>query len=173
MERKSFMHKMVVMLFALAGMYAAEGQSDRVYKSLDEVADPSEVYVLRLRNKRLRTVPSAVYGMANLRELDLRGNQISWLSDSIAQLRHLRRLEVSHNPLMGLPEGMTQMKELEELVVWDTYVTDVPPAFEALDSTLKVIDLRSCPLLPADQEKIAHMLPSVEKLWDKACNCGD
>lgn len=173
MKWLSFLRKVTAVATLLAGSMLACAQPDRIYKSLDEVTDPAEVYNLRLRNKRLKTVPVEVYGMTNLHELDLRGNHISELSDSIILLQNLQRLELSRNPLMGLPAVMAQMESLRELVLWDTYVTDFPATFDRLDGTLELLDLRSCPLLPADQERIARMLPSVKRLWDKACNCGD
>ena len=62
----------------------AQAQPDRVYKSLAEVTDPQQVYILQLRNKRLKSLPKVVLQMVNLKELDLRGNRIAFLPDSIA-----------------------------------------------------------------------------------------
>ena len=152
-------------------VFTSWAQEGRVYKSLKEVTDPTEVYSLQLRGKQLKAVPSVVYKMVNLRELDLRGNRITVLSDSIAQLTHLQRLEVSRNPLVGLPAAMAQMTELRELVLWSTYVTDLPPEFERLNETLELLDLRDCPMTQADQEALEQMLPSVKKEWYYTCNC--
>lgn len=161
-------------LLLLLGMATlAVAQPDKVYKSLKEVADPQEVYVLQLRGKRLKAVPPIVYQMTNLRELDLRGNRITHLSDSIATLTLLQRLELSRNPLIDLPPAMAQMKELRELILWSTYVTDLPPSFFQLDESLEVLDLRDCPLTLDNQDAIENLLPSVKKLWYYACNCGN
>lgn len=171
MNKRSILRSLFLMLAIMAaGVVTA--QPGRIYKSLDEVTNPDDVYILRLRGKRLKTVPSVVFKMTNLRELDLRGNRLTSLPDSIAQLRHLEKLEVSRNPLSVLPNEMSQMSQLRELILWDTYMVDFPATFEMLDSTLEVLDLRSCPIHPDEQEAIAKMLPSVKKLWDQACNCG-
>lgn len=168
------LHRLVlVFCFCILGSIPAEAQSDRVYKSLKEVTNPNEVYSLQLRSKRLKSIPPIVYEMSNLRELDLRGNRIAQLPDSIARLTHLQRLDLSRNPLMGLPAAMGQMVELKELVLWSTYVTDLPPTFEMLDTNLELLDLRDCPLTLDDQEAITALLPSVKKLWYYACNCGN
>ena len=159
-----------LLLLLIQGVRAQPG---RVYKSLAEVTDPQQVYILQLRNKRLKSLPQVVLQMVNLRELDLRGNRIALLPDSIARLQHLGRLEVSRNPLMQLPATLPQLKELKELVLWSTYVTDLPPGMETLDDTLELLDLRHCPLTIENQEAIEQQLPSVKKLWDFACNCGD
>lgn len=161
----------MVLLLCLPMLSAA--QPDRVYRSLKEVADPAQVYHLQLHGKRLRHIPAAVYGMPNLQTLDLRGNRIAYLSDSIALLTRLQRLELSRNPLMELPSAVVRLKELKELVLWSTYVTALPPEIVQLEGRLALLDLRSCPLLPDDQEAIRAQLPSVKILWDYVCNCGD
>ena len=150
---------------------AAWAQPGKVYKSLNEVNDPADVYRLQLRGKRLKHIPAAVYEMTNLQELDLRGNRIVQLPDSIALLTHLQRLVLSRNPLTGVPAAIARMDELRELVLWSTYVTELPPEIERLDTTLELLDLRDCPLTEADQKAIEQMLPSVKKLWYYACNC--
>lgn len=164
-------------LLALLGMVlccnALDAQEGRVYKSLDEVADVADVYVLQLRNKHLRRVPSQVYQMPNLRELDLRGNKIAYLDDSIALLANLQRLELSRNPLMELPSAMAELPRLRELVLWSTYVNAVPMSFEKLDGRLQLLDLRDCPLMLDDQKAIDAIMPTTKKKWDYACNCTD
>ncbi len=162
---------LLIVLMAFPALLVA--QPDRVYKSLDEVKDPAQVYILRLRHKRLKTLPSQVYAMPNLRELDLRGNRIAALPDSVALLASLQRLELSRNPIDTLPPAMASMAGLRELVLWDTKVTALPKEFAALDATLELLDLRSCHLLLDEQEAIERLLPSVKKLWDYACNCPD
>ena len=151
----------------------AQCQPDKVYRSLDEVGDPDEVYVLRLRGKRLRTLPTAIYGMRNLRELDLRGNRIKSLPDSIALLQNLERIVLSRNPIASLPPALALLPNLRELVLWDTRVSELPKEYARLDGILNLLDLRDCPLTLDDQEAITKLLPSVVKLWDNACNCGD
>ena len=163
-------------LFCLLLLLLTQGawaQPGRVFKSLAEVDDPQQVYILQLRNKRLKSLPPIVLQMVNLTELDLRGNRITLLPDSIACLEHLQRLEVSRNPLMRLPSSLARLKELKELVLWSTYVTDLPPEMESMDGTLERLDLRHCPLTIENQQAIETLLPSVKKLWDYACNCGD
>lgn len=162
---------MILMTLCCAGILSA--QPDRVYRSLEEVADPADVYQLELHRQRLRHIPAEIYQMANLQRLDLRGNRIAEISDSIALLKNLERLELSRNPLRRLPAAMAQMTSLRHLVLWATYVTELPPEWGALDGTLETIDLRKCPLRPADQEAISQLLPAVERIWDFACDCGD
>ena len=149
------------------------GQEDKVYTSLAQVKDPSQVYHLQLRHRRLREIPPEVWRMPNLRVLDLRGNRIAMLPDSVGRLVHLQRLDLSRNPLTFLPDSLSRLSDLRELVLWDTYVTALPPDCAALDGSLELLDLRSCPLTLDDQTVLTRMLPTVKKLWDYACNCSD
>ena len=159
-------------ILLLLGVVAA-AQPGRVYTSLQQVEDPDEVYILQLRHQRLKTLPAEVLEMHNLEELDLRGNHIALLPDNLCQLRHLRRLELSRNPLTALPATLAQLDSLQELVLWSTYITDLPATFARLDGTLLLLDLRHCPLTLDDQSAIEALLPTPQKLWDYACNCGD
>ena len=151
----------------------SSAQPDRVYTSLGQVNDPAQVYRLRLRHQRLAEVPAEVMAMVNLRELDMRGNRLTRLPDWMGRLTHLQRLEVSRNPLEELPDSLSALTELRELILWDTRVTALPASYAAMDGRIEVIDLRSCPLRPADQEAIKALLPTVEKRWDYACDCGE
>lgn len=153
------------------GLVAA--QPDRLYTSLEQVDDPAQVYRLRLRHRRLTELPAVVTEMSNLRELDLRGNRLTGLPERVGRLRNLRRLEVSRNPLTELPDSLAALPELRELILWDTRVRHLPAGFAALDGQLEVIDLRSCPLNTDNQKAIEALLPSVKKLWDYACDCGE
>ena len=166
------MHKLLTILLLLLPAVVF-GQPDKVYRSLADVTDPNEVYILHLRGKRLRAVPAEVYSMPNLRELNLRGNRISTLSDSIALLRNLERLELSRNPIASLPPILATLPNLSHLVLWDTKVSSLPPEFEQMDGTLLLLELRDCPLTVEDQKAIEQLLPATRKLWDYACNCGD
>lgn len=180
------------LLFAIAS--SAIAQRDRVYKSLKEVRNPDSVYILQLNYKRLKQIPPKVFAMHNLRkldlgrnfidsippeigtlvnleELDLRRNRIRVVPPQIGQLTNLRRINLSRNPILDLPDEMGNLVNLEEMILWCTGVIAFPPTFVALNNTLKLIDLRVCPLSYDDQQAIEELLPSPRKRWDYVCNC--
>lgn len=187
---KKILFLSLLVLFALS----AAAQRDRVYKSLREVRNPDSVYVLRLRYKRLRQIPPKVFEMRNLRSLDmgrnfidsippeigtltnlevldLRRNRIRIVPPEIGRLTKLKTLNLSRNPILDLPDEMSSLTQLEELILWCTGVIAFPPSFVALNNSLKLIDLRVCPLKWDDQEAIRELLPNPRKRWDYVCNC--
>ena len=169
-------------------------QPDKVYRSLSEVNNPQDVYILRLRWKRLRAIPPEVFTFSNLRELDLSRNSIDSVPPEIGRLSHLQKvvlsrnlirhlpveitllqelqqLDLNRNPLADLPDGLAFLPGLRELVLWSTNITALPETFSELDGTLQLLDMRSCSLSLSEQQVIEALLPTPRKLWDQACNC--
>lgn len=165
-----------------------------MYKSLGEIRNPDDVYILRLNYKRLRAIPEKVFTLGNLRELDLGKNSIDSIPADIAklkdlrildlsrnhlrtippelgQLTQLRELDLSRNPLLELPEEMGSLVHLRKLVLWSTGIVSFPPTFVALNGSLEVIDMRVCPMTWDDQQAIEDLLPTPRKRWDYVCNC--
>ncbi|MBR3960348.1 MAG: leucine-rich repeat domain-containing protein [Bacteroidales bacterium] len=181
----------IACLFLVQGLSAQKG---KVYKSLDDVRRVDSVYHLKLNYKRLKKIPPKVFEMHNLRtldlgrnfidsippeigtlvnleSLDLRRNRIRKVPGEIGNLKNLKTLNLSRNPILDLPDEMSGLEKLEELILWCTGVISFPPSFVALNYTLKVIDLRVCPLTWDDQQAIEELLPTPRKRWDYVCNC--
>ena len=169
-------------------------QPDKVYRSLSDVKNPEDVYVLKLKWKRLRSIPPEVFTYTNLRELDLSRNNIDSISPDIARLTNLETLNISRNliaslpeeigllaklqyvdldrnPLETLPASMAYMPKLQYLILWSTNIRALPEELGALDGKLQLLDMRSCNLTRDEQKAVELLLPSVKKLWDHACNC--
>lgn len=187
--------KRLLLLIVLSALALPAGaQRNRVYKSLKDVRNPDSVYVLKLNYKRLRQIPPKVFAMRNLRELDLGRNFIDSIPPEIGQLSRLERLDLrrnkirvvppevgqlvrleylnlSRNPILDLPDEMGNLVRLEELIIWCTGVVSFPPSFVALNATLRLIDMRVCPMRWEDQEAVEALLPSPRKRWDYVCNC--
>ncbi len=184
----------VVLLAVVLESSFCMAQRDKVYKSLSDVRNLDSVYVLKMNYRRLKTIPPKVFEMRNLRILDLgcnfidsippgierlanlevldmRRNRIRTIPAQIGQLRKLKRLNMSRNPILDLPDEMSALENMEELVLWCTGVVSFPPSFVALNYTLKLIDLRVCPLTWDDQQAIEQLLPTPRKRWDYVCNC--
>ena len=187
------MKRFLILVF-VASFGVLYAQPGKVYTSLSEVNDPNAVYSLKLTYKRLKAVPPEIRQMKNLQQLDLSKNFIdsipSWigelsqlksldvsrnwihfLPETVEQLSSLELLDASRNPLEELPVTIAKLASLKQLVLWKTGIYELPPSIVMLNGSLKVIDLRACPLTLEDQELISDLLPDVKKVWDQACNC--
>ncbi len=188
------MKRILTITVLLLCTLVAAAQPDRVYKSLKEVKNPDDVYILKLRYKRLKAVPPEVFTFTNLRELNLgcnfidslppdiarlqnlevlnlERNWLHYLPAEIGQLHNLAKLDLNRNPLQALPETMSSLASLERLVLWSTGVSELPLTFVALDATLKLLDMRECYLTDEQVDAICELLPSVRKYWTLSCNC--
>ena len=188
------MKRLLLLVLVLAVCSGVAAQVDKVYKSLNDVRRPDSVYHLKLNFKRLKAIPPKVFEMHNLRTLDLgrnfidsippeigtlsnlevldlRRNRIRIVPGELGRLKKLRVLNLSRNPILDMPDEISGLENLEELILWCTGVVSFPPSFVALNYTLKVIDLRVCPLTWDDQQAIEQLLPTPRKRWDYVCNC--
>lgn len=88
------------------------------YKSIKKaIKNKSDVVVLDLSSKGLKSIPSEVFELDNLKVLILVDNEISSLPGDIQRLHNLERLELMKNKLKALPIELTQLKKLERLNV--------------------------------------------------------
>lgn len=171
-----------------------QAQPDKVYKSLSDIRNVEDVYILKLKRQRLTQIPKQIFSYSNLRFLDLGQNRIDSIPPDIvrlqslevlrlgrnnidslpieiAQLSHLEELDLSRNPIEFLPEEMGYMLSLKRLILWSTFVFRLPDSFAELDGRLELLDLRSCQLSLNDQRTIRQLLPTPRIQWDQACNC--
>jgi hypothetical protein len=66
---------------------------------------------LHLRNNNLTTLPSAIEGLSELRQLDLRGNPIESLPVEIAELTKLEKLDLRWVDSLHSPEWFRVLEE--------------------------------------------------------------
>lgn len=188
------MSRFVIWCVCLMCCMSGMAQPGKVYRSVDDIKNPEDVYILRLRGKRLTEIPKEVFACINLKELDLSRNRLSEVPSEIvnlqqlevlrlgrnnidslpievAQLSHLVELDMNRNPLSDLPEAMGYMLSLQRLILWSTAVYSLPDSFAELDTRLQLLDLRSCLLTLDEQHAIRALLPTPRIQWDQACNC--
>lgn len=89
--------------------------------------------VFAMRDKGLLSCPEKVFGIANLRTLDLSQNKISKLPEKIGSLSpKLKMLALDANKLSDLPDTIATLKELQNLSAAKNALTVLPDAFGAL-----------------------------------------
>ncbi|KAM9329054.1 malignant fibrous histiocytoma-amplified sequence 1 [Gastrophryne carolinensis] len=135
--------------------------------SLEEVPEglrsisATNLHVLILRRNRFLSVPSAVYQLGRLTELDISHNRLSCLTEAVGLLSQLKKLCVSHNKLQTLPRQLGALLHLEELDVSFNRISHLPDALQGL-CHLRALDLDHNELITFPQQ-LLH-LSALEEL---------
>ena len=96
-----------------------------------EMAEKTGVFALE--SKGLVEIPSKVWGIANLRTLDLSHNRIAKLPAKVRGLApKLKTLALTDNRLSDLPDELCECKELQTLSLGQNSLTSLPDALGAL-----------------------------------------
>tara|TARA_Y100000746_G_scaffold231608_1_gene245871 strand:- start:2438 stop:3067 length:630 start_codon:yes stop_codon:yes gene_type:complete len=72
---------------------------------------------LNLTDKKLLTIPLALFELSTLTELNINGNVISTLPEELGNLTKLTKLNASNNRLTHLPESIKNLTDLKELLI--------------------------------------------------------
>lgn len=119
------------------------------------------LHVLILRRNKLLSVPSAVYELGRLTELDLSHNRLHCLTEAVALLSQLKKLCLSHNKLQTLPRQTGSLCHLEELDVSFNRISHLPDSLQGL-ARLRALDLDHNELGSFPQQIL--QLPALEEL---------
>ncbi|KAK2888708.1 hypothetical protein Q8A67_014083 [Cirrhinus molitorella] len=103
-----------------------EGTRLQVFSSLKKLVN---LAVLELTGCGLERIPSAVFSLSHLQELDLRENRLTTVEE-ILSLQHCRRLtalKLWHNDISYIPEHIGKLRALETLDVSWNKIRRLPP----------------------------------------------
>lgn len=120
-------------------------------KKNKENKDPNLV----LSWKRLVNVPSEVFELTHLEQLNLSNNNLTSLPIEISKLRNLRKLYLFRNQLTSLPSEILKLKNLTELYLTGNEFTKIPP---------EVLKLKSLRKLHLAENKLTKLPPEISKL---------
>ena len=87
----------------------------RVYNLRSALQKPEFITGLFLNHMELKEIPSEVFRLPNLKELDLRFNKIAVVPATISKLIRLERLVLSNNQIEYLPFELGQLPVLREI----------------------------------------------------------
>jgi Leucine-rich repeat (LRR) protein len=68
-----------------------------------------------IENKHLKTIPTEIDKLVQLRELNLKGNHLTHIPETLGQLTSLEKLDLSDNSIELLPSSIGHMVALEWL----------------------------------------------------------
>ncbi|MGK7931113.1 MAG: COR domain-containing protein [Microcystaceae cyanobacterium] len=92
--------------------------------------------------EKLTSIPSEVFELEWLEELDLSNNQLSEIPEAITCLSNLSQLYLSNNQLSEIPEAITRLSNLSQLDLSDNQLREIPAAITCL-SNLSILYLSS------------------------------
>ena len=64
---------------------------------------------------QIKSIPTEIWRLKNLKDLDLSGNSLKSIGAEISELRNLEKLDLSYNQLTSIPKEIWQLKNLKNL----------------------------------------------------------
>ncbi|HEY4800293.1 MAG TPA: leucine-rich repeat domain-containing protein [Bacteroidia bacterium] len=165
-----------------------------IFDNLTEaLKNPSQVFRLSLRGKKLKKFPMEILQFKNLQELDLSknkldsipgligtlpyletldlsNNKINYLPDSIGLLKNLKKLVAFKNNLIALPTEIGKLESLEILDLWSNEFSFFPEELSKLKK-LRWMDLRNITIEDNQQERLQKLLPKAKIFFSPSCHC--
>ena len=97
---------------------------------------------LKLSNLGLDKIPSTVWNLNDLVELDLSANQLKRIGKELATMKNLKLLALNHNSLSKLPNALWKLSSLRKLYLNNNNLKAIPNEIKNLEN-LRVLDF-SC-----------------------------
>lgn len=131
----------------------------KTYYHLDKaLANPEDVKVLHLRNRRLKELPEEIGTLKNVEKMNLSGNNIKDLPDSFAQLKKLKSLKMQQNGLEKVPEVLLKLPQLEWLSVRYNRIRKLPQDIHHMQGLVTLLAYSNrLQALPANIAKMPHL----------------
>lgn len=109
-----------------------------------------------------RTIPSDVFKLYNLEELEMYSNEIEEIPEGIGQLKKLKILDLQYNEIRIIPDEISKLSNLEELVLMNNYIDSINPKICDCDN-LKVFyiggkSLKSIPKCLTEMDKLEKLV---------------
>lgn len=152
------MYKFILIFIPLAFL-GVGCTSNRVTRTVTQPVS-TETKTLDLSNRKLEKIPSEVFAMKDLENLNLSGNKLSGAPQAeIRNLKNLRVLDLHDNALTGLPAELGQLANLVELNVSNNALTGLPLELGNL-TQLQLLDVSGNDYSTIDLDQITKKLPN-------------
>jgi Leucine-rich repeat (LRR) protein len=113
------------------------------------------------KRKSLRTLPSEIAKLKNLKTLQLTYCNLDSLPIQIGELKNLTTLDLVGNKLQSLPIQIGELKNLTELYLRDNKLQSLPVQIGKLKNLIALYLIFN-PIPKEEQEKIRKLLPNCE-----------
>ena len=126
---------------------------------------------LHLNRMKLKEIPEIIWSLENLTILDLSNNKLENIPAGIGKLPNLEQLILNRNYILSLPPEMAKLPHLYYLDLWSNLIIEFPPEINALQNSLKTIDMRVINMNDEHKELLQSLLPNTKFYFSKSCNC--
>jgi Leucine-rich repeat (LRR) protein len=123
--------------------------------------DKDSVLRLNLSEQQLTEIPSEVFNLTNLQELNISQNNLSELK-GIEKLINLQILNIGMNDFEIFPLEITKLKNLKVLSIWWNKIKSFPQAFYEENRLIEQLDMTS--MFEFDFENNLNQIHSFENL---------
>ncbi|XP_069783396.1 volume-regulated anion channel subunit LRRC8C-like [Narcine bancroftii] len=128
--------------------------------SLTNIKKLSGLTLLRLLHCNLERIPSAIFNLTNLQELDLKDNNLS-STEELASCQNLRKLiclRLWHNNITSIPVHIAKIPKLEMLYLNKNKIEFLPPSLFKLTNLLFLdISHNHISKIPSDIDQLAEL----------------
>ena len=156
------------------------GDIDEVVRRISRVINGSS-WFLDLSDCSLLDIPSVVWKLLSLRDLNISGNSITDISEDIGQLTKLCILHLDGNRITTLPRAMGQLQELEMLNISGNAVQHMPVEIVNLPRLRGIFNRDPRVSLEREEEinsiltqrrqgNLLVMLPTLVEKWKDLCH---
>ena len=126
---------------------------------------------LHLNRMKLKEIPEILFSLENLTVLDLSNNKLENISSKIENLHNLERLILNRNYILSLPAEISNLSQLYYLDLWSNLIIEFPNEINALQHSLKTVDMRVINMNDEHKELLQLLLPNTKFFFSKSCNC--
>lgn len=126
---------------------------------------------LHLNKMKLKEIPEIVFSLGNITVLDMSNNKIETISSKIGSLSNLERLILNRNYIEFLPAEIGNLSELYYLDLWSNLIIEFPKEINALQHSLRTVDMRVINMNDEHKELLQMLLPDTKFFFSKSCNC--
>ncbi|URD70712.1 leucine-rich repeat domain-containing protein [Leptospira borgpetersenii] len=156
-----------LILILLCFLSQLKAQEIGTYHNLTEaLQNPTDVRILDLSNKRLKTLPKEIGELQNLTVFNLYVNQLKTLPKEIGKLKNLTVLDLTNNQLTTLPKEIGKLQSLRELDLSGNQLTTLPKDIGKLQN-LQELYLDDIPAWRSQEEKIRKLLPQTRIIFNQ------
>lgn len=133
----------------------------------DELANWKNIKSLYLSGNHFQVIPSCIFQMTSLRDLNVSRNDLIEVSPLIASLKNLEELELDGNwELTSLPEAICGLPHLKQLNIKETRIHSIPVCLTELKELERI---QWCDVLVENREQLSSAFGEKIK-WSSQCS---